>query len=78
MSGHGFQAMARTILAEVLGARPELIEHQLAHAVRDPLGRSYNGTQQLPERSRMMQEWAAYLDWLKAGAEVISLRGNAA
>lgn len=44
MTGHGFRAMARTILDEVLGERPDLIEHQLAHTVRDPLGRAYNRT----------------------------------
>lgn len=73
MSGHGFRAMARTILDEVLGVRPDLIEHQLAHAVRDPNGRAYNRTAHLPERRRMMQRWADYLDKLKAGAEVIPL-----
>ncbi|OFZ88023.1 MAG: integrase [Betaproteobacteria bacterium RIFCSPLOWO2_12_FULL_62_58] len=78
MSGHGFRAMARTILAEVLGVRPDLIEHQLAHAVRDPNGRAYNRTAHLPERRKMMQQWADYLDNLKGGAEVIPLRGNTA
>lgn len=78
MSGHGFRAMARTILDEVLGFRVDLIEHQLAHAVRDPLGRAYNRTSHLPERRKMMQAWADYLDKLKAGAEVIQLQGNAA
>jgi integrase len=78
MSGHGFRAMARTILDEVLGVRPDLIEHQLAHAVKDPNGRAYNRTAHLPERRKMMQQWADYLDKLKAGAEVISLRENAA
>mgnify|MGYP001612057242 CR=1 FL=1 len=78
MSGHGFRAMARTILDEVLGVRPDFIEHQLAHAVRDPNGRAYNRTAHLPERRRMMQEWADYLDKLKSGAEVIPLRGQAA
>ena len=78
MSGHGFRAMARTILDEVLGVRPDLIEHQLAHAVRDPNGRAYNRTAHLPERRKMMQQWADYLDKLKAGAEIIPLRGNAA
>ena len=78
MSGHGFRAMARTILDEVLGVRPDLIEHQLAHAVRDPLGRAYNRTAHLPERRKMMQQWADYLDKLKAGADVIPLHGNAA
>jgi integrase len=70
MSGHGFRATARTILDEVLGFRPDLIEHQLAHAVRDPNGRAYNRTAYLPERRKMMQEWADYLDKLKASAKM--------
>jgi integrase len=73
MSGHGFRAMARTILDEVLGFRPDYIEHQLAHAVRDPNGRAYNRTAHLPERRRMMQEWADYLDKLKTGADIIRM-----
>jgi integrase len=72
MSGHGFRAMARTILDEVLGFRPDYIEHQLAHAVRDPNGRAYNRTAHLAERCKMMQEWADYLDKLKADAEILS------
>jgi integrase len=68
MSGHGFRAVARTILDEVLGFRPDFIEHQLAHAVRDPNGRAYNRTAHLPERQRMMQTWGDYLDELKAGS----------
>ncbi|MEN6332038.1 MAG: integrase arm-type DNA-binding domain-containing protein [Smithella sp.] len=74
MSGHGFRAMARTILDEVLQVRPDLIEHQLAHAVRDPLGRAYNRTQHLKERRIMMQTWADYLDGLKVGAKVIPFK----
>ena len=62
-----FRAMARTILDEVLGFRPDFIEHQLAHAVRDPNGRAYNRTAFLPERRVMMQAWADYLDRLRAG-----------
>ena len=77
MSGHGFRAMARTILDEVLGFRPDYIEHQLAHAVRDPNGRAYNRTAHLPERRKMMQDWADYLDKLKAGAEVIPINQSA-
>ncbi|MDH5763359.1 MAG: integrase arm-type DNA-binding domain-containing protein [Nitrospinota bacterium] len=77
MSGHGFRAMARTILDEVLGFRPDYIEHQLAHAVRDPNGRAYNRTAHLPERRKMMQDWADYLDKLKASAEIIPLRQRA-
>ena len=65
MTGHGFRAMARTILDEVLGFRPDFIEHQLAHAVRDPNGRAYNRTAHLNERKKMMQAWADYLDNLK-------------
>ena len=74
MTGHGFRAMARTILDEVLGVRLDFIEHQLAHAVRDPNGRAYNRTAHLPERRKMMQSWADYLDKLKVGADVIPLR----
>lgn len=77
MSGHGFRAVARTILDEVLGVRPDYIEHQLAHAVRDPNGRAYNRTAHLPERRVMMQQWADYLDKLKAGAEIIPLSQRA-
>ena len=71
MSGHGFRAMARTILDEVLKFRPDFIEHQLAHAVRDPNGRAYNRTTHLEERREMMQVWADYLDGLKVSAKVI-------
>ncbi len=78
MSGHGFRAMARTILDEVLQVRPDFIEHQLAHAVRDPNGRAYNRTAHLAERKKMMQQWSDYLDTLKAGAQVIPLRANSA
>jgi integrase len=70
MSGHGFRAVARTIMDEVLGVRPDFIEHQLAHAVRDPLGRAYNRTAHLAERHTMMQRWADYLDELKSSAQV--------
>lgn len=72
MNPHGFRAMARTILDEVLGIRPDYIEHQLAHAVRDPNGRAYNRTAHLPERKKMMQQWADYLDSLKAGGVVVT------
>lgn len=65
MTGHGFRATARTILDEVLGFRPDIIEHQLAHAVKDANGRAYNRTTFVAERRRMMQKWANYLDGLK-------------
>lgn len=74
MSGHGFRAMARTILDEVLGYRIEIIEQQLAHKVKDMHGRAYNRTKHLPERIRMMQQWADYLDGLKAGAVVVPFK----
>lgn len=72
--GHGFRATARTILDEVLGFRPDIIEHQLAHAVRDPNGRAYNRTAFLDQRREMMQVWADYLDGLKAGAKVLPFK----
>lgn len=78
ITGHGFRAMARTILHEVLGIEPAVIEHQLAHKVPDVLGTAYNRTKFLPARTAMMQQWADYLDKLKAGAEVIPLHGHAA
>ena len=73
ITGHGFRAMARTILHEELHVKPEVIEHQLAHSVPDALGTAYNRTKFLKERKAMMQLWADYLDKLKAGAEVIRL-----
>jgi integrase len=76
-SAHGFRAMARTIMDEVLGERVDLIEHQLAHAVKDPNGRAYNRTAHLPARRLMMQRWGDYLDKLRTGADVIYIRGAA-
>ncbi|MDO9451180.1 MAG: integrase arm-type DNA-binding domain-containing protein [Rugosibacter sp.] len=78
ITGHGFRAMARTILHEVHGIPPEVIEHQLAHKVPDALGSAYNRTKFLPARKAMMQLWADYLDKLKAGAEVIPLHSSRA
>jgi len=68
MTAHGFRAMARTILDEVLEERVDFIEHQLAHAVKDANGRAYNRTAHLPARRLMMQRWADYLDALRHGA----------
>jgi integrase len=69
MTGHGFRAMARTILDEVLEVPPAIIEAQLAHSVSDSLGRAYNRTAYLPQRRKMMQRWADYLDELMEGAK---------
>ena len=68
MTAHGFRAMARTLLDEVPGFRVDYIEHQLAHGVKDTLGRAYNRTKHLPQRREMMQKWADYLDDLKEQA----------
>jgi integrase len=76
MVSHGFRAMARTIIDEVLGERVDLVEHQLAHAVNDVNGRAYNRTTHLPARREMMQRWADYLDQLRLGAGVIPLRST--
>lgn len=66
---HGFRSSARTMLDEVLGFRVEWIEQQLAHAVKDSLGRAYNRTKHLEQRKDMMQQWADYLDVLKLQAK---------
>jgi len=66
---------ARPLLVEVLGFRPDIIEHQLAHAVKDPNGRAYNRTTHIVERTRMMQEWANYLTDLRISTH---LTGNKA
>jgi len=78
MCGHGFRAMARTLLEEVLGYPYDIIEQQLAHTVRDPNGRAYNRTKHLEARHKMMQDWSDYLDGLQVG-NVISVKfGGAA
>ncbi|WP_183721331.1 MULTISPECIES: phage integrase central domain-containing protein [Paraburkholderia] len=73
ITGHGFRAMARTILHEELEQKPEVIEHQLAHAVPDNLGGAYNRTRFIKERRAMMQRWADYLERLKSGAKIIPI-----
>lgn len=78
ITGHGFRAMARTILHQELGVKPEIIEHQLAHRVPDVLGTAYNRTKFIKERRSMMQQWADYLDKLKTGADVIPFHGQMA
>jgi integrase len=81
MTAHGFRAMARTILDEVLHFRIDYIEHQLAHAVRDPNGRAYNRTKYLAERAQMMQAWANYLDALQleaAGGNIVTAKFDSA
>lgn len=77
ITGHGFRAMARTILHERLNIDPAIIEHQLAHKVPDTLGSAYNRTKFIEQRTAMMQHWADYLDALKTGAKVVSI-GKAA
>lgn len=76
MTGHGFRSVASTLLNEQ-GFRSDLIERQLAHSEKNSVRAAYNRAEYLPERKKMMQEWADYLDRLKAGAEIISLRGQA-
>jgi integrase len=73
VTGHGFRPTARTLLDEVLGYRPDIIKHWLAHAVEDPNGRAYNRTSHLQERVSMMQVWAGHLDSLRDGS-VVQLR----
>jgi integrase len=78
VTAHGFRATARTMLAERLGVPEPIIEAQLAHSVKDSLGRAYNRTEFLSQRADMMQQWADYLDQLRRGGEVVPLRAKAA
>ena len=71
VTGHGFRATARTMLHERLGFSPDIIEAQLAHSVRDNLGRAYNRTEFTEQRRGMMQAWADYLDQLRTGASAV-------
>jgi len=73
MTGHGFRAMAKTVLTERLNFRTDIIEMQMAHRVRDVHGRAYNRTTWLPERKEMMQQWADYLDNLRTGGNVVAI-----
>ncbi len=73
MTAHGFRTTASTLLNEQ-GWSPDAIERQLAHAPRDQVRAAYNRAQYLEERRRMMQNWADYLDGLKAGAQVIPFK----
>jgi integrase len=72
-TGHGFRSMASTLLNEQ-GFPPDVIELQLAHTERNKVRAAYNKAQRLPERRKMMQAWADYLDRLRDGAQVIPLR----
>jgi integrase len=72
MTGHGFRSMASTLLHEQ-GWNHQAIERQLAHAERNAVSAAYNYAEHLPERRRMMQAWAQYLDSLKANLNVVSL-----
>ena len=70
---HGFRASARTMLVDQLDLDPLAIEANLAHAVKDSNGRSYNRTQYLANRFGLVQQWADYLDKLRRGGDVIEL-----
>jgi integrase len=73
MTGHGFRSMASTLLNEQ-GWNPDAIERQLAHAERNNIRAAYNYAEHLPERKKMMQHWADYLDELTKGGKVIEFK----
>jgi integrase len=75
ITGHGFRAMARTVLPERLGVPPEWVERQLSHITSERLGESYDRAQYLDDRRKMMQIWSDYLDELKAGAKPKKAKG---
>lgn len=76
VTGHGFRATARTMLHERLGFSPEIIEAQLAHSVRDSLGRAYNRTEFTEQRRAMLQAWADYLDQLRIDSDPVPMRAS--
>ncbi len=76
LTGHGWRAVARTLLHEHLGYAPEVIEMQLGHRVPDAYGRAYNRTQFIEQRREMMQRWADYLDGLRAGRRLAASAAN--
>lgn len=71
MTGHGFRALAMTTIMEVLGYRHEVPDTQLAHAKGDSVRRAYDRTKFLPERKKMVQEWADYLDLAASNEKII-------
>ena len=71
---HGFRSTASTNLNEQ-GWNRDAIERQLAHGERDAVRAAYNYAEHLPERRKMMQAWADYLEVLRAGAEVKAVLG---
>lgn len=76
LTGHGFRAMARTILHERLGYEPDVIEQQLAHKTPGPLGAAYARAKFIDKRIKMMQAWADYLDKLRSAAASNVVMGN--
>ena len=75
-TAHGFRATARTLLDEEIEYRTDIVEHQLAHKVKDPNGTAYNRTKFLRRRREMMQLWADYLDTLRQGGDVSKFKPN--
>lgn len=69
MTGHGFRHMASTLLNEQ-GWNRDAIERQMAHGERNSIRATYNYAEYLPERRRMMQAWADYLEALRTGAKM--------
>lgn len=73
MTGHGFRGVASTILHEI-GYPHAHIEVQLSHLERNKVSGAYNHAEYIPQRAKMMQDWADYLDGIKNGAKVLSMR----
>lgn len=71
MTGHGFRAMAATLLNEMGLWHPDAIERQLAHCDTNAVRRAYTRGEYWDERVRMMQHWSNHLDFLRGGAKVL-------
>jgi hypothetical protein len=70
-TGHGFRALAMSTIKENLGYRHEVVDRQLAHGHKDKIAAAYDRAQFLPERKKMMQHWADYLDAVASGSKVL-------
>ena len=74
MTGHGFRALAMTAIKEELDYRHEIVDLQLAHAKKSRVDAAYDRTTFIKERTKMMQDWANYLDEQASGGKVIQAK----
>jgi integrase len=71
---HGFRGMLRTVARERLGIDSDILEAQLAHAKKGDVQKAYDRTTFNDQRRKVMQAWADYLDNLRSGGKIISIK----